>query len=279
MAADGLGAADGRGRHIVFDPLRNRHLRIDGATAELLSLWPQCRTAADLCEAAMARYGAQTNEGAVEALCRFLVANELVVPFTETDWRRLSVTERRGRHGWLGWAIHNYLFIRIPLLAPEPYLKRLAPMLAPLFSRATAIIISLTGVAGLYLVSRQWERFLATFPHLFSLEGAAIFAVAIGIVKSLHELGHAVTAVRYGCRVPSMGVCFMVLVPMLYTDVSDAWRLSSRRQRFAIGAAGLVVEMAIAAMALFLWAFLPEGGAKSLAFALATTSIALSLGL
>ncbi|NHW78486.1 site-2 protease family protein, partial [Escherichia coli] len=78
-------------------------------------------------------------------------------------------------------------------------------------------------------------------------------------VKSLHELGHAFTAARYGLHVPAMGVAFMVLAPILYTDVTDAWRLSSRRQRMAIHAAGVIVELALASIALFAWALLPDG--------------------
>lgn len=277
---DGDGVpASGRDRHILFDPLRNRYVNIDDATAELISLWPQCRTAADLVSAAAATFGMRVGERQVETLCDFLSANELLVPESENDWRRLALAERRRRQGWLAWAIHNYLFVKIPLIAPEPYLAALGPHVAWLFTRAAAIAFGLAGIAGLCLVLRQWERFLGTFPHLFSIEGATTLALAVAIVKSLHELGHAVTAVRYGCRVPSMGVCFMVLVPMLYTDVSDAWRLSSRWKRFAIGAAGIVVEAAIAAMSLLAWVFLPEGAAKSIAFGLATTSLLLSLGI
>ena len=96
-------------------------------------------------------------------------------------------------------------------------------------------------------------------------------------IKTLHELGHAYTAIRYGVRVNTMGVAFMLLMPLLYTDVTDAWRLSSRRQRFAIGAAGIVVELSIAGICTFLWAFLPDGSLKSAAFLLATTSWIMSL--
>ena len=56
------------------------------------------------------------------------------------------------------------------------------------------------------------------------------------------------------------------LFTVLYTDTSEAWRLTSRRQRLAIGAAGVVAEMAIAALATLAWSFLPDGPARSAAF-------------
>ena len=59
---------------------------------------------------------------------------------------------------------------------------------------------------------------------------------------------------------------------MLYTDVSDAWRVKSRKQRLLIGAAGIFVEFYIAIICTFLWSFLPDGSYRSAVFFMATTS-------
>lgn len=45
--------------------------------------------------------------------------------------------------------------------------------------------------------------------------------MTLAAMKVVHELGHAFTAKRYGCRVPSMGVALLVLVPMLYIDANE----------------------------------------------------------
>jgi len=79
--------------------------------------------------------------------------------------------------------------------------------------------------------------------------------------------------------VPTMGVALMVLMPVLYTDVSDAWRLVSRRQRLLIGAAGVMTELGLALIATFLWSFLPDGPARSAAFLVATTTWITSLAI
>lgn len=261
---------------VVFDPVRGRHYRIDAATAGLLSLWPECRTAEALAARAAAEFGTEAGLDEIAALSGFLKDNELIVPGTEAEWRHLAATERARQHGWLQWLIHNYLFLKIPLIAPMPLLRWLTPRLSWIYSRTMLAVMVGVAALGLYLVMRQWSGFLSTFSHLFSAQGALLFLMALAGVKSLHELGHAVTAVRYGCTVPSMGVCFMVLVPMLYSDASDAWRLADRKKRLAIDAAGIVVELGIAAIATLLWSFLPDGPGRSLAFALATTSWILS---
>ena len=112
---------------------------------------------------------------------------------------------------------------------------------------------------------------------MFSFEGAVYFTLSLILLKAAHELGHALTASRFGCYVPNMGVAFMLMMPLLYTDVTDSWRLSSRRQRLLIGVAGIAVELALACFATFLWVFLPDGSARGIAFMVATTGWVLSL--
>jgi putative peptide zinc metalloprotease protein len=264
---------------VVFDPFTHRYFRIGPETARLLSLWPYCRTMDDLAEAAAVNFGTVTSAAELQPLVGFLQSNALTLPGSEQERCQLTERSRAQRQSWFAWIIHNYLFIKIPLLAPQTLLTRLAGLTQPLYTRTCATLIAAAGLVGLYLVSRQWDRFLTTFTDFLSMEGALTFSIALMIVKSLHELGHGVTAVRYGCNVPSMGVCFMLLTPMLYTDVSDAWKLKSRRARLAIHGAGIAVETAIACVATLAWAFLPEGPFRALAFAMATTSWVLSLGL
>jgi putative peptide zinc metalloprotease protein len=76
-----------------------------------------------------------------------------------------------------------------------------------------------------------------------------------------------------------MGVCFLVMFPVLYTDVTDAWRLGSRRKRLMIGAAGVAVELAVACFATLAWAFLDDGPARSVAFTMATVGWVISLAI
>ena len=99
------------------------------------------------------------------------------------------------------------------------------PYLAFLFTRTMLWLMITVGLAGLYLVSRQWDEFVSTFSDFFSMEGAITYAIALILIKILHELGHALMATRFGCRVPTMGVAFLVMFPVLYTDVTDAWKL------------------------------------------------------
>ena len=43
-----------------------------------------------------------------------------------------------------------------------------------------------------------------------------------------------------------MGVAFIVMCPVLYTDTTDSWRLADRKKRIKVGLAGMAVELATA---------------------------------
>src|SRR5690606_1597666 len=125
---------------------------------------------------------------------------------------------------------------------------------------------------GLFLVVRDWDRFIATFPHLFSLGGALAFGVALTFAQLCHEFGHAYMAKRAGCRVQSIARAFVVVLPMFSTDVSDAWRVNERRARLVIGAGGVRAELLVACVALLAWSLLPDGPLRTAAFLLASAT-------
>jgi putative peptide zinc metalloprotease protein len=269
-------ARDGSPRWVIFDPIRHRYFQIGVEAFELLTRWP-AGSVKGLAERVKAELGRLVAFADIEALIRFLAANGLTQEPLQQGWRALLEQARAARRSPLNWLIHNYLFIRIPLVRPQRFLDRTGWIVAPLLTRAFAVTIALCAVLALYLVSRQWDVFLATLVSFLSLDGLLLYGALLILVKILHELGHAYTAHRHGCRVPTMGVAFMVLYPVLYTDVTDAWRLRERRKRLAIDIAGVAAELIVATAATLFWVFLPDGAARSVCFVLATTGWIITL--
>lgn len=261
---------------LVLDPVRHRFFRITFEMFQVLSVWNTARSLDGLAKALQARYGSRLEPDDIGAMMSALDASFFLDRTAPGSWRRLHESSS-GERSFSKRVLHGYLFFKIPLAKPEPFLRATWPYVSFMFTRAFLFAMALAGLLGLYLVSRQWERFLGTFPYVFSLEGAAVSVLSIIFVKSIHELGHGFVAFKYGCRVPTMGVAFMVMFPMLYTDVTDAWRLRSRGSRLAIDAAGIMAELCVAVLALVAWAFLPDGPLRSAAFVLAATSWIMSL--
>jgi len=255
---------------LIFDPISHRYFEIDLETFRILSAWSRCKTVGELRSMLHTTWEQDAALDDIQALIRFLNESCLVLE-ADGGWRTYSNRAASAKPGMLAWLVHNYLYIRIPLLRPHTVLKATQPLVSFAFAPGFYLAIAAVGLVGLYLTSRQWDQFVASFAPLMSIEGAAMFAAAIAVVKFFHELGHAYTAMRFGCKIPSMGVALVVMLPMLYTDVTDAWKLP-RREKMLIAGAGIIVELTLAALATFAWAFIPDGPMRSYAFIIATTS-------
>lgn len=260
----------------LYDPTANRFYRIGWFEFEVLCRW-HLGNANEIASRIAHDTTLRPTADEVEGFFRFLLNVNLLRDATPEMTARLVQRNNSGRQGWFSWLVHHYLFIRIPLVRPDRLLEWLLPRLRCLYSYQFLAVTIIAGLTGLYLALRQWDTFRASFPWFFSLEGAALAGAALVMSKLLHELGHGLTAKRYGCRVPSMGVALLVLAPVLYTDTSEAWRLRKRSQRLAIGAAGMAAECCLAAYALLLWSFLPDGVLRSVVFVWATTAWVLTV--
>lgn len=275
---EGTSSADGSPTWVIVDPVRGKYFQIGWAAYQMLSRW-KGRSAEQVLSEIYAETTCRATRQDLDDLLKFLYVNHLMREMPQGGYRAYADHAEAARPQWLLWLVHHYLFFQIPLVKPDRFLRATLPYVERLFSRSVAWLVVIIGLAGLYLVSRQWETFTSSMLHFFTPRGVALYVVCLVIVKVFHELGHAYTAARYGCRVPTIGIAMMVMVPMLYSDTSDAWRLTSRRQRAAIGAAGMVVECSLAAVALFAWSFLDDGVLRSLVFIVATTSLLMGVAI
>ena len=91
-----------------------------------------------------------------------------------------------------------------------------------------------------------WGNFTVAPTNLFKLGFATI------LVIFLHELGHAFTLKHFGGIVPEIGLLFMCFMPGMYTNTSDQYCLVKRKQRGLVVAAGVIVQIVIWALAVWL---------------------------
>jgi len=260
----------------IVDPVRQKYFQIEWPVYQLLQRW-SCETVEKLVAATAQETTSRITAEDVEDLIKFLYVNNLTEQSASGQTKDYADQEAARHQAWWQWLLHHYLFIKIPLVHPHRFLHATLPLVAPFYTAAAAWVFGVIGAVGLVLVSRQWDVFLSTFLHFFNWRGAAMYGAVLCAVKVVHELGHAYTATRFGCRVPTIGVALMVMMPVLYSDVSDAYRLTSKRKRLAIAAAGVIAELGLAAVATLLWGFLPDGTWRSMAFIVATSSWIMSL--
>jgi putative peptide zinc metalloprotease protein len=164
----------------------------------------------------------------------------------------------------------NILYVKLPVFDPERILNRMLPFFrwayAPPVVLAT-VLLWLTALTWVLVHYQHFQARLPSFEAFFNWRNiVAMWAVMAG-VKVIHEFGHGLTCKYFKGECHEMGILILVLAPCLYCDVSDSWLLPNKWHRIAIAAAGIYVELTLAALATFVWWFTPDGVINTLALA------------
>jgi putative peptide zinc metalloprotease protein len=264
----------------LHDPINNRFFRLQWLERAILTHW-KLGSSQQIIVAVQQESGLSVSTTQISTMHNFLIKNNLLIASEPQDVQTLLHQSKKTKQSAFKWLLHHYLFFKIPLCHPDKFLQAVVPWVAFIYTRTFMVILAISGFSGLYLTARQWDSFGATFDYFFTAKGVMWYLLALVFVKVIHELGHGITASYYGCRIPTMGVAFMVLFPILYTDTSEVWKLSLRRSRLAVAIAGVGAELIMAVFATVLWNFLPEGAGRNGVVMIATvtwiTSLAINL--
>ena len=256
-------AAGADGRIIATDPLNLAHHELSAEEHALLG-WLSPRSTLRSLQTEYHRRFAPRRISPIEleARLRRLYEAGLLLAAKQGQgdalWRRREETRSKKRRA----ALAHLLAIRIRGFDPDRLLKHLNAWFGWVFSAAGGLLLgAMLNIAALLLLGNA-SRFVADLPTLHSLgdpQWMITLALSLGCLKTLHELGHGVACKRFGGEVREMGVMLLALMPCLYCDVSDAWRLESKRKRVLINSAGVLVEIAAACVAVFVWRFTEPG--------------------
>ena len=262
---------DGLPAWLLYDAVRNKYFSLGLTAFKLIKNWKGGEDIKNF-EKKINSSGIATSEEEIKSFINFLHQNNLIIQPTGQNIAYLMQQKNSMKKSWLMYAIHSYLFFKIPLFKPDDWLSKTLKYVKHFASKKFRNLVYLFGFIGLFLVFQQLETFKSTFLYFFSFQGLMLYFLTLVFVKCLHELGHAYIAKHYGCRVSAIGIAFLVFFPFLYTDTTDAWRLRNHKERLLINFGGILTELHLAIIATFLWAVLPDGGFKSVAFFIATTS-------
>ncbi|HLP78040.1 MAG TPA: biotin/lipoyl-binding protein, partial [Candidatus Paceibacterota bacterium] len=120
--------------------------------------------------------------------------------------------------------------------------------------------------AGLKGVLDNFEFVRAEGRGVLATNNLFLLYVGLIFIKTVHEFGHAAFCRRFGGEVHVMGVMLMIFTPMPYVDATSSWSFRERWKRVLVGAAGMIVELFVAAIAAFVWAKTGPGTLHNLAY-------------
>lgn len=253
---------------VLQDRMSSRLHRFTPAANVIIGLMDGERTVRVIWEAAGDALGDQapTQDEVIDVLTRLHQA-DLLQTEARPDARETGARQAKGRRLLLGQRLGNPMALRIPLMDPEPLLQRMLPAARWLFSVPMAVAWLLLVLVGLAVAAGNAAE-LATHAtqQAFTASNVALLAVVFPLVKLLHELGHALAVKRWGGQVHEVGIMLLVLAPVPYVDASGAAAFSEKHRRIAVSAAGIAVEMALAALAVLVWREAAPGMLRDVAF-------------
>ncbi|HSW18005.1 MAG TPA: hypothetical protein VLJ86_12320 [Ramlibacter sp.] len=254
--------------HVVRDRASGRFHRLTPSAYQLLGLLDGERTMDQVWEQALHRLGDDTpgQEEIIQLLAQLHGADLL---HCEVSPDSAELLERFARNDGAHKAgrFKNPLSIKFPLWDPDRFLDRSLPWIKPVLGWWGAAVYLVVVMVGLLLAGLHWVELTGNVEdRVLATGNLVILWLCFPVVKFLHEMGHAYAVKAGGGEVHEMGVMLLVFMPVPYVDASAASGMRSKWARAGVGAAGMGVELFIAALFMVLWTLVEPGLLRAVAF-------------
>nr|VFJ59182.1 MAG: putative peptide zinc metalloprotease protein [Candidatus Kentron sp. DK] len=254
--------------YVLRDPANERSHRFTPAANYILGLLDGKRTVDEVWRLASERLGddAPTQDEFIRLLGQLHSADLLQSGVTPDT---LETFRRHQRHKKSKWKqrIASPLAIRIPLFDPDRLLNRMLPAVRPLFGRAGFLLWALVVITGALMAGANWSEITEDLAsRVLTPENLLVLWLVYPVVKILHEFGHGLATKVWGGEVHDLGIMFLVLMPIPYVEASSVSAFREKHKRVVVGGIGIMVELFLASIALFIWLNAEPGVVRALAY-------------
>ena len=258
----------GRPWYVLEDRVSERFYRFSPSVYLLVGLMDGTRTVQQIWDVVCERLGddAPTQDDAIHLLAQLHAADVLQCDVTP-DAVELFERSQKQRRQRIARQLLSLFAWRVPLFDPDAFLRRALPVVRPFIGRAAALVwLLVVGLASIVLAVHWRDVTANVVDHVFSVPSLIALWTLFPVIKALHELGHAFVTKAYGGEVHDMGIMMLTVTPVPYVDASAAWGFPDKWRRIAVGAAGMLVELFIGAVAVLVWVNAEPGLVRTVAF-------------
>jgi putative peptide zinc metalloprotease protein len=258
----------GRTWYVLQDRSNEKFHRFSPAAYAFIGLMNGQRTVQDIWELASTKLGddAPTQPEVVQLLSQLHAADVLQCDIPPDIAELLHRHERTKQKKWQRRAMSIFAW-QFPLFDPERFLQTFAFLVRPFFGWGGAVLWLCIVIPALLIGVAHWSELTTnlidrmTTPH-----NLLLLWLLFPIIKALHEFGHAFAVKVFGGEVHEMGIMLLVFSPVPYVEASASSAFPSKWQRVVVGAAGMIVELLVAAVAMFVWVSVEPGTVRMLAY-------------
>jgi len=258
----------GKRCYLLQDDASGAFHRFGPQVYEVIGRMDGTRTVNEIWEATLEALGddAPGQEETLHLLGQLHAADILQCELTPDAIEVFNRYRQRRRLGWMQRLL-NPMSLRISLWDPDRFLVRCLPYLRPVFSPAGLAIWLIVVSTGVVLACLHWASITDDIvDRVLNPWNLVILFITYPCVKLLHEFGHAFATRLWGGEVHEMGIMFLVLMPIPYVDATAASGFRKKQRRLAVSAAGMMVELFLAALALLIWLNVGTGLVSAIAY-------------
>lgn len=252
---------------VLEDPFSNQFFRMRPEAYEFIARLRPDRTVDEAWRECLDRHPdtAPGQQAVIQLLSQLYHANLLQYNIA-ADSAQLFERFKKRRQRETRAKLLSIMFMRIPLLDPDRFLVRTLPLVGKFIGVFGALLWF--GVVGMALkvVIDNFDAAMEQTQSILSPNNLFLLYLGMVIVKTLHEFGHAYFCRKYGGEVHRMGIMLLVFTPIPFVDATSSWGFRSRWKRILVAAAGMIVEVFVAAIAVFIWARTGTGVWHNLAY-------------
>jgi len=252
---------------VIENPLSNQFYRIHPEAYEFVARLRADKTVEEVWRECLARFPdtAPGQEQVIQLLSQLYFANLLHYNLA-TDSAKLFERHKKTRQRDLKSKFLNIMFMRFPLLDPDQWLVRAMPVVGKLISPFGALLWMVMVGIGLKVVLDHFPALKDQSQGVLAPNNLFLLYAGLVFVKTVHEFGHAFFCRKFGGEVHVMGIMLMIFTPIPYMDATSSWGFRNRWHRVLVGAAGMIVELFVAAIAALVWAYSGPGNIHNLAY-------------
>lgn len=254
--------------YVLQDRSNERFHRFSSAAYAFIGLMDGQRTVQVIWELASTKLGddAPTQPEVVQLLSQLHAADVLQCDIAPDIAELLHRHEHTRQKKWQRRLMSIFAW-QFPLFDPERLLQTFVSLARPFFGWGGALLWLCVVIPAVLIGAANWSDLTANIiDRMTTPQNLLLLWLLFPIIKALHEFGHAFAVKVFGGEVHEMGMMLLVFSPVPYVDASASSAFPSKWQRAIVGAAGMIVELLIASVAMFVWVSVEPGTVRMLAY-------------
>ncbi len=254
--------------YVLHDRSNERFHRFSPAAYAFIGLMDGKTSVQDIWDLCSSRLGddAPTQPEVVQLLSQLHAADVLQCDIPPDTAELLTRYDKHRQQTWQRRLMSVFAW-QFNLFDPERFLQQFVSLVRPFFSWWGAVLWCLIVGPAVLVGASHWSELTTNLiDRVTAPQNLVLLWLLFPVIKALHEFGHAFAVKVFGGEVHEMGIMLLVLSPVPYVDASASSAFPGKWQRFVVGAAGMGVELVIAALAMFVWISVEPGLVRTLAY-------------